>query len=1007
MKVAAIQMPTVKDKIQNIRTAGTYIEKIKAENPDFVILPEMFCCPYQTENFPVYAEKEGGPSWQAMSDYARKYHIYLIAGSMPEADDVGKVYNTAYIFDRDGKQIGKHRKAHLFDINVKNGQYFKESDTLTSGDHATVFDTEFGKMGVMICYDIRFPEFARTMVLDGARMIFVPAAFNMTTGPAHWELTFRARALDNQIYMLGCAPARDTQAGYISWGHSIVTDPWGKVMKQLDEKEGILIEEIDLDREDQIREQLPLLKHRKSEMYHLQENTFFSQTDHRSNTFIRYSNTINKNKRNRENSKQKKQRGITMKYKHLAMIMGVMITATSVGSTATVFAEESKTESTQDAGDTTEDIAETSDEDAEKKNDDTEQTKENEILGEVKSVEDGKITIAVGTRKEMAHPGEQPQSGENGEAPEKPEGEAPDGNGDGQGTPDGEAPSMLDLTGEEQEITVTDSTVITKQSMGGGQGAPGGEAPEKPDGDNADDNADAKPEDTDDSEKTDASDSEKPDGEAPDGNGQAPDGAGQTEEITLDDIKEGDVVAITLDDDGNVATITVQSMGGGQGGPGSQASGVDSYDAANEYSSDETVSDTSLESTGTDENAALVSNGAEVTFSNDAISRTSSDSQGGDNSSFYGVGAAVLATDGTAYVKGSTVTTDSKGGAGLFAYGDGTVYVADTDITTQQDTSGGIHAAGGGKLYAWDLNVETKGESSAAIRSDRGGGTMVVDGGTYTSNGVGSPAVYCTADIAVNNAELTANGSEAVCIEGLNSLRLYNSNLTGNMSDDEQNDTTWTVILYQSMSGDSEVGNSTFQMDGGTITSKNGGLFYTTNTECTITLKDVDITYNDDNEFFLQCTGNNNQRGWGQSGANGSDCNFTADSQDMKGNVIWDSISDLDFYMTNGSTLEGAFVNDESNAGNGGDGYCNVVIDKDSTWTVTGDSIITSLSNAGTITDADGKTVSIVGTDGTTYVEGDSDYTITVGSYQDSADTFVSTTVDDWSSYEVERPESL
>ena len=765
-----------------------------------------------------------------------------------------------------------------------------------------------------------------------------------------------------------------------------------------------------------------------------------------------------------------------MKYKHLAMIMGVMITATSVGSAATAFAADSKTESTQDAEDTTEDTAEASD---------TEES--NEILGEVKSVEDGKITIAVGTRKEMGQPGEQPQGGGNGEAPEKPDGddakadgdgkdsedtdsettddasteessdtespdetsddktdkgESSDGNGDGQGAPDGEAPSMLDLTGEEQEITVTDSTVITKQTMGGGQGAPGGEAPEKPDGDNGEapekpdgDNADAKSEDaenTDDSEKTDASDDtessdsedkseasdsenadskapEKPDGEAPDGNGQAPDGAGQTEEITLDDIKEGDVVAITLDDDGNAATITVQSMemGGGQGGPGGQASGVDSYDAANEYSSDETVSDTSLESTGTDENAALVSDGAEVTFNNDAISRTSSDSQGGDNSSFYGVGAAVLATDGTAYVKDSTVTTDSKGGAGLFAYGDGTVYAADTDITTQQDTSGGIHAAGGGKLYAWDLNVETNGESSAAIRSDRGGGTMVVDGGTYTSNGVGSPAVYCTADIAVNNAELTANGSEAVCIEGLNSLRLYNSNLTGNMSDDDQNDTTWTVILYQSMSGDSEVGNSTFQMDGGTITSKNGGLFYTTNTECTIALKDVDITYNDDSEFFLQCTGNNNQRGWGQSGANGSDCNFTADSQDMKGNVIWDSISDLDFYMTNGSTLEGAFVNDESNAGNGGDGYCNVVIDKDSTWTVTGDSTITSLSNAGTITDADGKTVSIVGTDGTTYVEGDSDYTITVGSYQDSADTSASTTVDDWSSYEVERPESL
>lgn len=737
-----------------------------------------------------------------------------------------------------------------------------------------------------------------------------------------------------------------------------------------------------------------------------------------------------------------------MKYKHLAMIMGVMITATSVGSAATAFAADSKTESTQDAGDTTEDTAEASDKE-----------ESNEILGEVKSVEDGKITIAVGTRKEMGQPGEQPQGGENGEAPEKPDGddakadgdakdsedadgkktddastdesadtdegtedtestdEASDSNGDGQGAPDGEKPSMLDLTGEEQEITVTDSTVITKQTMGGGQGAPGGEAPEKPDGDNGEapekpdgDNASDSENTEEQSEDSDADNAEKTDSEAPEKpDGQAPDDAGQTQEITLDDIKEGDVVAITLDDDGNAATITVQSMemGGGQGGPGSQASGVDSYDAANEYSSDETVSDTSLESTGTDENAALVSNGAEVTFNNDAISRTSSDSQGGDNSSFYGVGAAVLATDGTAYVKDSTVTTDSKGGAGLFAYGDGTVYAADTDITTQQDTSGGIHAAGGGTLYAWDLSVETNGESSAAIRSDRGGGTMVVDGGTYTSNGVGSPAVYCTADIAVNNAELTANGSEAVCIEGLNSLRLYNSNLTGNMSDDDQNDTTWTVILYQSMSGDSEVGNSTFQMDGGTITSKNGGLFYTTNTECTIALKDVDITYNDDSEFFLQCTGNNNQRGWGQSGANGSDCNFTADSQDMKGNVIWDSISDLDFYMTNGSTLEGAFVNDETYAGNGGDGYCNVVIDKDSTWTVTGDSTITSLSNEGTITDADGKTVSIVGTDGTTYVEGDSDYTITVGSYQDKADTSSATAIDDWSNYEVERPESL
>lgn len=264
------------------------------------------------------------------------------------------------------------------------------------------------------------------------------------------------------------------------------------------------------------------------------------------------------------------------------------------------------------------------------------------------------------------------------------------------------------------------------------------------------------------------------------------------------------------------------------------------YAAANEYTEDVTIENTSLESTGTDENAALISEGANAVFDGVEITRTSSESKGGDASSFYGVGAALLAEDGTALVKNSTITTDAAGGAGLFAYGNGTVYAADSTIKTSQDTSGGIHAAGGG--------------------------TMVVDSGKYVSNGVGSPAVYCTADIAVNNAELTANGSEAVCIEGLNSLHLYNTNLTGNMSDDEQNDTTWTV---------------------------------------------------------------------------------------------------------------------------------------------TGDSKITSLSSEGTIVDTDGKTVTIKGEDGTVYVEGDSAYTITTGSYQDSADLSGSTAMDAWSDYEAERPAEL
>ena len=162
-------------------------------------------------------------------------------------------------------------KLHLFDIDIKGGQTFKESDTLTAGDSDTVFDTEFGKIGVMLCFDIRFPEMSRLMANDGAKVIFVPAAFNMTTGPAHWEISFRTRALDNQVYMVGCAPMRDASTGYTSWGHSIVTNPWGDVEGMLDEKEGILLKEIDLDYETQVREELPLLKSRRLDLYRVEK----------------------------------------------------------------------------------------------------------------------------------------------------------------------------------------------------------------------------------------------------------------------------------------------------------------------------------------------------------------------------------------------------------------------------------------------------------------------------------------------------------------------------------------------------------------------------------------------------------------------------------------------------------------------------------------------------------------------------------------------------------------
>lgn len=688
------------------------------------------------------------------------------------------------------------------------------------------------------------------------------------------------------------------------------------------------------------------------------------------------------------------------------------------------------------------------------------------IYGEVSEVSDDGITIEVGTMKDngQEQPGEKPsddQSSDSNSTDDKStESNSTDGStADSASTDDsksssdssdstkssnskqddGEAPSMLDKTGEEKEITVSSDTEITKESQGGpGQGGPGqgggatsGEAPsgEAPSGDDSNGQPPEKPGDnnsssdsskSDDSssssDSSDSSDSNKSSNEQPpekpsgdDNNADnSKSGDNSSEDISLSDISEGDIVSVTYDDDGNVEKITVlMSANGGMGGGGQQSQTPDSYEAVTEYTEDTTKKNKTVSSEGTDENAIHAYNGAEVSLSKYNITRTSEDSQGGDNSSFYGVGAAVLESDGTLYLNDSTIETDSKGAAGIFAYNDGTVYTADTEITTTEDTSGGIHVAGGGKLYAWDMDVETSGESSAAIRSDRGGGEMVVNGGTYTSNGTGSPAIYSTADIAVNKADLTANGSEAVCIEGLNSVHLFNSNLTGNMSDNEQNDCTWNVILYQSMSGDSEVGNSTFEMDGGTLTAKNGGMFYTTNTESTITLSDVDITYADENDFFLKCTGNSNQRGWGTSGENGADCLFTAVKQDMEGDVVWDSISQLDFYMTDGSTLKGAVVDGESNAGNGGDGYCNMYIEKGSTWTVTGDSTLTSLQNAGTIVDESGKTVTIKGTDGTVYVEGDSEYTVTVGSYKTSADVSGASKTSSWSDYKVDRPSNL
>ncbi len=616
--------------------------------------------------------------------------------------------------------------------------------------------------------------------------------------------------------------------------------------------------------------------------------------------------------------------------------------------------------------------------------------------------------------------------GQGGEAPngEMPEGEAPVGNGEAPEKPDGESESADGETPEKPEDADNSDSDDTAADDASEENAD--------DADSSDDTEDG--EDTEeapempDGESGEAPDGEMPEGEAPDdlpeggeGEGQ-PGGMGEEititvtdstsytaedgSEITLDDLSVEDYITVTYDSDGNAASIVVgqqvMQMGGGDMG-GGQSSGVDSYDAAAEITEDTTSDGESYDSTGTDENTILNASGATASISNATITKTSDDSTGGDNSSFYGVGAAVLTTDGTTIIKDSTITTDSAGGAGVFSYGDGITYVSDTTITTEQDTSGGIHVAGGGTLYAWNVTATTSGTSSAAIRSDRGSGTMVVDGGTYTSNGADSPAVYCTADIAINDSTLTANGAEGVCIEGLNSLHIYDSDLTSSMTSDERNELVWNIIVYQSMSGDSEEGNGTFSMMDGSITFNEGGLFYTTNTESTFYLNNVTINYPEETDFFLRVTGNSNERGWGTAGENGADTTFTADDQDMEGDIITDSISNLDFYMENGSTLKGAFIQDESNAGNGGSGETNVYISSDSTWTVTGDSIITNLYNEGTIVDESGNTVTIVDADGNTLVEGTSEYTITVNNYEETADFSGASTATSFDDYAVEQ----
>lgn len=410
------------------------------------------------------------------------------------------------------------------------------------------------------------------------------------------------------------------------------------------------------------------------------------------------------------------------------------------------------------------------------------------------------------------------------------------------------------------------------------------------------------------------------------------------------------------------------------------------YNPLNTFETDEEYIDLTVNSTGTDEEGILVKNNANVKFNNLSLSRINSSSTGGDNSSFYGVGSAFLTTSGNSYIKNSSIYTDAKGAAGVFSYSEGTSYIFNSTITTKEDTSGGIHAAGNGTLYAFNNTVSTYGESSAAIRSDRGGGLIYAESGSYSSHGIGSPAIYSTADISVNDLTLNAYGSEAICIEGLNSIKMFNSSLNGNMSDMEGNDLTWNIIIYQSMSGDSEVGKGAFYSKDSSITANNGGMFYCTNTESDILLDNTTIDIKD-NSFLLQVTGNTNSRGWGTQNSNGGDCNFTLRNENISGDIIFDSISSLDLYLID-SKLETSFVLDESYITTTGNKTHNVYIDKNSTLTLTKSSTISSLYLEGNIIDSNNKIVKIYDSNNNLLNNGTSDISLIVeDSYSMSCDT--------------------
>jgi len=275
MKLALIQLRVTPDKADNIQRACAKVKEACSKGAELVCLPECFNSPYGTQHFPGYAESIPGNTTDVLASSAKENSCFLIGGSIPERDSTGKLFNTSCVFNPKGELVGRFRKMHLFDIDIPGKIRFMESEVLTAGNELLSFEvpiksaeTKTVKVGIGICYDIRFPVLAQLYRQQGCHLIVYPGAFNMTTGPMHWELLQRARATDNQLYVAACSPARDEAAGgYVAWANSSVVDPWAKVISQAGETEKIIYADINPEDLDNVRSSIPILKQVRSDVY--------------------------------------------------------------------------------------------------------------------------------------------------------------------------------------------------------------------------------------------------------------------------------------------------------------------------------------------------------------------------------------------------------------------------------------------------------------------------------------------------------------------------------------------------------------------------------------------------------------------------------------------------------------------------------------------------------------------------------------------------------------------